>query len=548
MLKNFLNQLKPQDVSSREAQASFRILQTALLVSLFGAIGTLISIVAIGNTMQAYVIMIVMTVLLLVSYILLRLRILLPARIVPPFALLTAIVLLMIVGSGLHDVSLIAYGGIIILASLTLGPRAAYGFTVLIIASVFGIGLAEMNGWLVTDASALTTLDDPFLIAVVVFTIAFMQSILINRLNANAQEARENERAQVEANRELTALKDALENRVITRTQELEKRAAQLEAVSSVAYSISAAQELEQLLPAICRIVSERFGHYHTGIFLLDEQSEYAVLRATNSVDGRRMLERGHCLRVGATGLVGYVSSHGEPRIAGDVEADAVYYHNPDLPNTRTEAALPLKIGGNTIGVLDVQSTDINAFRQEDIEVLGVLGNQIAIAIENARLFSQTKQALEEARTFHEQYVKQDWERFSRQVQYAGYRYDGIRTTPFIPMSGKPDEHVFQIPIKVRNLVVGYVNLRSNNPSRQWTEDELRVAQSAAERAGLAIENARLLNEAQRRAAKERAVGEIVSKIGASVNMNAIVRTAVEELGRALPGSEVVIQFENKEK
>jgi GAF domain-containing protein len=356
-------------------------------------------------------------------------------------------------------------------------------------------------------------------------------------------------------NRELISVKNELEQRVQertadinTRTKDLERYAHQMETLSSVAYSISAIQSIEQLLPTICRIVSERFGHYHTGIFLLDEQNEYAVLRATNSEGGRRMLERKYRLRVGAAGIVGYAAAHGESRVVQNVGADSIYFDSPDLPDTRTEAALPIKIGSQTIGILDVQSKESDAFRDEDIDILGVLANQIAIAIENARLFSQTKQALADSQSFYEQYIKQDWERFSRKIQYAGYRYDGTRTTPFIPSAAKPDQQTLQIPIKIRNLVVGYIHLRANNPLREWTEDELRLAQSAAERAGLAIENARLLGEAQRRAAKERTIGDIASKISASVNINSIMQTAVEELGRALPGSEVNLQFRESNK
>ena len=549
MSNELSNFFKPQDISSREAQATFRVLNAAMLASLLGAFGTLVAVFTFAATVTAKTTVIAMTLLLLASYILLRQRILLPARVMAPLSLYTTLATLMATGGGIHDISVIAFGGIIILASLTLGKRAAIVFGGLIIAAIFVVALAEMNGLLTIPAGSLTTTpDDPVLISLVIVVITATQYILINRLNLSVQEARENEQVQVETNRALTSLKDSLESRIVERTSELEQRAAQLEAVSSVAQSISAVQDLEQLLPAICRIVSERFGYYHTGIFLLDDQSEYSVLRAANSEGGRRMLARGHRLRVGATGIVGYVSAHGEPRIVLDVGGDAVYFDNPDLPDTRSEAALPLKIGGQTIGVLDVQSRETGAFHDDDIHILTILANQVAAAIENARLFSRTRQALAESQTIYEQYVRQDWDRFSRQVQTIGYHYDGLRTTPLSVQPGKPDEQTLQIPIKVRNMLVGFVNVRTNNPLRQWTDDELRLVQAAAERAGLAIENARLLNEAQRRAAKERAIGEITSRIGASVNMHSIMETAVQELGRTLPGSEVTVQLNRENK
>jgi GAF domain-containing protein len=331
---------------------------------------------------------------------------------------------------------------------------------------------------------------------------------------------------------------------VDARTQELERYARQMDAVSKVARVIASVQDLDRLLPTITEVVSEQFGFYHTGIFMVDEQTEYAILQAANSEGGQRMLKRGHRLRLGTTGIVGYVAAQEEPRIALDVGADAVYFDNPDLPATRSEMALPLKVSNRTIGVLDVQSTETGAFIQEDITVLTTLANQIAVAIENARLFSQTRQALIESQTVYEDYVKQEWSRFVQQVEHSGYSYDGIKAIPLSAAPEETDPMTVQIPIKIRNVVVGHVSIRANDPLRQWTQDEMGLVQAAAERAGLSIENVRLLGDAQRRAAKERTIGEITSRISGSNEMDSIMQTAVEELGRVLPGSEVILQFQ----
>ncbi len=190
-----------------------------------------------------------------------------------------------------------------------------------------------------------------------------------------------------------------LEDRVQDRTRELAKqnealvfRSQQLQTVADVARQIVSAQELDELLPQITRLVSERFNFYHVGIFLLDENREYAVLRAANSEGGQRMLARKHQLKVGAVGIVGYATGAGQPRIATDVGEDAVYFSNPDLPETRSEMALPLKVGDLVIGALDVQSTVSNAFTQEDIALFTTLADQIAVAIRNNELYSQTVQ------------------------------------------------------------------------------------------------------------------------------------------------------------
>ncbi len=202
---------------------------------------------------------------------------------------------------------------------------------------------------------------------------------------------------------QLKDLVDTLESRVRDRTQQLaiqneslQLRTRQLQTVAEVARNIVSTREVDRLLNQVTRLVSDRFGFYHAGIFLLDENGEYAVLRAANSAGGQRMLERQHRLRVGQVGIVGYVTGSGEPRIATDVGDDAVYFNNPDLPETRSEMALPLKLGGMIIGALDVQSKESNAFTEDDITLFTTLADQISVAIENANAYEISQQTVEE--------------------------------------------------------------------------------------------------------------------------------------------------------
>lgn len=467
-----------------------------------------------------------------------------PAQFITPSSIILISALFMYEGNGAHDIGMVGLVGGITIGGLFLGPRGLMGFGALAISAYAGFAIAEMQGIYSPVIAEQTVLEEPFVFAFITGGISLSLWTLVNRLRQIANQARESEQKQADINFELTDLKNALENRVAERTAALERRVSQFEAIASTARSITAMQDLEQLLPFISQVVSQQFGFYHIGIFLLDERAEYAVLRAANSEGGKRMLARGHRLRVGASGIVGLTAAQGEARIALDVGADAVYFNNPDLPDTRSEMSLPLKIGGQTIGVLDVQSHEKDAFNEEDIAVLGILANQIAVAIENTRLFSKTSQALAESQSIYQQYVANDWAHFSRTAKHHGYAYDGLRVTPLENQSIIPAIGSVSVSIKIRGLTIGNVILQSPNPSRQWSQDEINLIQAAAERAGLAIENHRLLTEAQRRASKERAIGEITGRIGASANMREIMQTAVEELARALPGSEIMIQFE----
>jgi GAF domain-containing protein len=343
------------------------------------------------------------------------------------------------------------------------------------------------------------------------------------------------------------------------RTSELKKRATQLEAVSSVARTIASMQDLDTLLPAITKLVSQQFGFYHVGIFLLDQQSKYAILRAANSAGGLRMLSRQHSLPLDSHSIVGYAASRGEARIALDVGTDSVYFNNPELPSTRSEMAIPLRVAGTVIGALDVQSTETNAFSQEDLNVLSTLADQVAIAIENARLFSETKKALHESRLLFEQYTQQEWSNFARQGRANGFLFDGKHVVPLDhPSKREPIKAVIQtgssspekksaaiaIPIKLRGQTIGVLDIRAKNGARSWKQDEIAMLQAAAERAALALENARLIESAQRRAARERAIGDISTKIGAVSNLESILQAAVEELGRKIGGAtEVTLEI-----
>jgi GAF domain-containing protein len=173
--------------------------------------------------------------------------------------------------------------------------------------------------------------------------------------------------------------------------QETQRRATQLATAAAVARDATAILDVDHLLDETMDLISKQFGFYHAGVFLLDERDEYAVLQAASSEGGRRMLERGHKLRVGEIGIVGYVASTGEPRVALDVGEDTAHFAHPDLPNTRSEMALPLKVQDRVIGVLDVQSTQEAAFSEDDVAVLQTMADQLATAIANARLFEQVQ-------------------------------------------------------------------------------------------------------------------------------------------------------------
>lgn len=355
-----------------------------------------------------------------------------------------------------------------------------------------------------------------------------------------------------------------LEQRVADRTSELtdankrnEVRARQFESIARVARTIGSTQELDILLPKIAETISRQFEFYHIGIFLLDSQQNYAVLSASNSEGGRKMLANNHKLKVGETGIVGNVSSTGKARVALDTGQDAVYFNNPFLPETHSEIALPLLAGDAIIGALDVQSRDINAFRDEDIDALSILADQVSVAIQNARQHEETRKALAESEALSRQLAGTQWREFTQRRKLVGIRHSGARATLLYDNNGKDEPAresseseaqpkrrtgLISLPITMRGEPIGTVEVRTPN-NQHWDKDELDIVSAIIERAALALENARFFEDSQKRAAKERAIGEIAAKISAQNKVDELLRTTILELRHTIPGAEVSIQI-----
>jgi GAF domain-containing protein len=190
---------------------------------------------------------------------------------------------------------------------------------------------------------------------------------------------------------ELSGMYRSLEERV-------EERTRQIRTASDVARVVTSTPTLDELLRKAVELIRDRFGYYHVSIFLIDEAGENAILRESTGDVGQALIAKGHSLAVGSQSIIGWVSANNNPRIASDVGQDPIHFSNELLPETRSEAAVPLQVSGQVLGVLDVQSTQPNAFKPEDIEILQTLADQLSAAILNARLAQSSSQAAERSR------------------------------------------------------------------------------------------------------------------------------------------------------
>jgi signal transduction histidine kinase len=163
------------------------------------------------------------------------------------------------------------------------------------------------------------------------------------------------------------------------------RRASLLAAAAEASQNMTRILDLDKLLPKTVDIICEAYDFYYAGVFLIDEAGEFAVLRAGRGEPGRIMIENNHKLAVGGNSMIGACTALNEARISLDVDTEKVWYPNPVLPETRSEMALPLAIGGKVIGAVTVQSVEAAAFSEEDISSLQAMANQLTIAIDNAR-------------------------------------------------------------------------------------------------------------------------------------------------------------------
>jgi GAF domain-containing protein/HAMP domain-containing protein len=359
---------------------------------------------------------------------------------------------------------------------------------------------------------------------------------------------------------QLQEIMGGLEHRVNERTRDLENQTHRLRVAAEIARDAASERDLAELLEHTAQLIQSRFGFYHTGIYLLDNNKEFAILLASSTQAGEQMLANNHRLRVGEVGIVGMVAATGEPRVMLDTRTDAVQFNNPYFPNTRSEIALPLKAENSVIGVLDIQSDQPQVFDEDDIAIMQTMADQLATSIERTRLLQEVERSLKELESAYGQYTRENWMRLSDRTrsENKGYRFDNLRMEMIteLPEFGKTafetgrtvnsNSHsterqtVVAIPVKLRGHTIGVINLKLKE---NYGEDTISTIELASERLAAALESARLYEEARLRADREQSIAQVTSAISASTNYEEILQTTVREIGNTIRDADVIIHI-----
>ena len=336
----------------------------------------------------------------------------------------------------------------------------------------------------------------------------------------------------------LTKDKAKLEQRVEERTVGITKKTEQLRIASFIARQVSEAQDLTALLDVVVNLITEQFGFYHTGIFLTNETGDEVILQTASSEGGKQMVEKGYSLSLESQDVVSHVATQKKARIVLDVGADAVFFNNPDLPMTRSELALPLLVHNRVLGVLDIQSDQPQTFNLEDIDVLQTLTDQVAIAIENARLLGETQAALMQLEAVSATRTRDVW---AKKLEEQGHTFTytplGVRAEG---VSNESTGSKVKTSITLRGQEIGSLSLiRKDNT--EWHKIDEELIQDVAYQIGLAVDNLRLLEDAQQRAKQEQTIGELATRFSQSLDIDSLLQTAARELGQMPDISEVSV-------
>lgn len=496
-----------------------------------------------GFTAQTMLILAVLFLIAVTSLVLLRLRQLLLSGIVVLLAGWALIGTQAYFAEGVRDVIIVAYIAVAFLATLFLGWRGTAITVAASIASIWFIAIAESQGRIIPIPQTPAAYARDFtLIFIIIASLVFF---VTRNLHLTLERSRQTALALEESNTTLKTLRHSLEAQIWERTTELaqasdrfEIRAKKYRSIALVSQSAASIENLPGLLEGLALAIHKEFGYYHIGIYLIDESGQEATLMAANSPVGQVLMLRGHKIPVGAENAVGEASATRRTRIgSGDA----------DLPDSRSQIALPLSVGNTLLGVLDVHSRESDAFSETDIEILNTLASQISASIINVRLLEQARAELQETRLSYQEYLRQEWTRFAKTLNIAGYRYDQESIEPITDAkeyTQAPGGLV--VPVVLRGETLGEIVIET--PSQQWNDDDYILIRAAAERAALGLENARLIDSTRQRARLERTIAEISARVGASANVDEIMRTTIEELGKVLPAQEVFIRIKDDQE
>jgi GAF domain-containing protein len=416
--------------------------------------------------------------------------------------------------------SIFFFLGLIIFSTMMISPKAGMAATALSVLTGILFGFLFLRGGLnpLNPNAPPTEIDDWLSAGGVILMFGVVIILGFQRLEKEFFEA------QKQIDITLTELNDErnrLEDRVNERTLKLRR-------VNEIGRAVTSTLDPDELLVRAVHLIGDEFECYYTAIYLLDLTGQWADLKEATGDAGKVLRENRHRIDINGKSAIGTAIRNRQVRIALDTGSDSIRFDNPLLPYTRSQIIIPLAVGERVIGALELHSTKENAFLQQDVDTYQNMANEVSIALENSRLFKEAQQSLSEMRATQRQYLQGAWATLSseKKLEYSIGDQES-------------QGNKIEVPLALRDQIIGQIELSSNE---EWTPEVRNLIESIATQAALALENARLVEESQTIAARERMANEIIAKVWSSTTMDSILQTTVRELGRALEAAEVDIE------
>jgi GAF domain-containing protein len=421
-------------------------------------------------------------------------QILWPSKVVLPLVTLIGVALIAITGNGMHDGAMVGFTAIIIITSLLAGQKAIPLATVLTLLGVWLVAAADLTGINKSVTAKLTAVDT---IAVVSFTqiiAGASLNALMGRLNTALNASRSNEKAQIQANQELRDLQTVLEERVAARTHNLELAA-------EIGRSVSQIQALDTMLREAVEVIRSRYDLYYAQVYLTNPGQTELMLKAGTGTVGLELVSRGHHLPVDNGSINGRAAIEKRPVVIENTDSSSTFKANSLLPDTRSEMAIPLLIGQNVVGVIDLQSRTAGALNLEQVPAFEALAGQFAIAIQNANLLAETEQARREVEKQARQLVRKNWNEYLDAIHTSeriGFTFEDDKVSPFTADASTAmlDDKALSIPIAVAGETLGSLVVELNDEQSNAQSQELlnTIGRQIAQQ----IESLRMLESANR--------------------------------------------------
>ena len=328
-------------------------------------------------------------------------------------------------------------------------------------------------------------------------------------------------------------------------TTVLEHRSQTLETSVQINHAVSTILDAEQILYQTAKLAKEKLDLLHVGILLANKSGTEVSLRASYGGGGHTIPAPGYRIPLG-DGLINWVITNSQPRAIAEHE-DASSLLQMKLSDARSYAVLPLRTREKILGVIVMQSQEPQNFDSNTLTTLQIMTDHIATQLDNAQLFAERENALEAERRAYRESSQSDWKNFMRAQTRAGYRRDqyGITTVKSTSKTRqKNTPTTFQsIPIQVRGQIIGYVDAQKSSAAEAWSSTEKDLLETLAGRLAATLDTARLYEETQQRAAEEQLIGEVTTRMRETLDIEAILKTAAQELRSVLDLAEVEVRM-----